>query len=119
MVFKSAPLKKTFEFIPPFSARELLKEFDLGSEHYDHLKQSINKLVEKTFTIPEKDGLLVISIFSSAKYFYKNGLIELEFSPKMRPYLLNLKETFTSYRAENVLTLKSFYSIRIYELLKQ
>ncbi len=102
-----------------FSAKDLLKEFGLGDEHYDLLKQSINRLVEKTFTIPEKDGVLVISIFSSAKYFYKNGLIELEFSPKMRPYLLSLKETFTTYNAENVLTLKSFYSIRLYELLKQ
>jgi len=61
---------------------------------------------------------LTISLLSSAEY-HKDGKIELEFSPKLKPYLLQLKENFTKYQLENVLSLSSFYAIRIYELCKQ
>jgi plasmid replication initiation protein len=33
--------------------------------------------------------------------------------------LLNLKDNFTSYQLKNILSLKSVYAIRMYELLKQ
>ena len=45
--------------------------------------------------------------------------IILRFDPNLRPYLLQLKENFTKYQLENVLSLSSFYAIRIYELCKQ
>lgn len=53
------------------------------------------------------------------EYVTKQGKIELSFDPKLKPYLLKLKDNFTTYKLENVIRLKSFYSIRIYELLKQ
>ncbi len=37
----------------------------------------------------------------------------------MKPFLLRLKERFTTYKLNNVMKLRSIYSIRIYELLKQ
>ena len=37
----------------------------------------------------------------------------------MGPYLLQLSDDFIKYKLKNVLTLRSTYSIRIYELLKQ
>ena len=43
----------------------------------------------------------------------------MPFDPFLRPYLLELKREFTSYKLENVVQLKSTYAIRIYELLKQ
>jgi ribosomal protein L17 len=56
---------------------------------------------------------------SSAEYYEGKGLVELEFSPKMKPYLLQLRDAFIKYQLKNVLPLRSTYSIRIYELLKQ
>ncbi|KHN86492.1 Replication protein, partial [Toxocara canis] len=44
--------------------------------------------------------------------------LSLEFSDTLRPYLLELKGFFTSYRLDNALSLSSKYSIRIYEKLK-
>ncbi|MCR2042680.1 replication initiation protein [Anaerosalibacter massiliensis] len=35
------------------------------------------------------------------------------------PYILDLKKNFTRYQIENILQLRSSYSVRIYELLKQ
>ncbi|WP_143760997.1 replication initiation protein, partial [Clostridium haemolyticum] len=40
------------------------------------------------------------------------------FAPRLKPYYLQLKN-YTKYRISNIASLKSQYSIRIYELLKQ
>jgi len=37
----------------------------------------------------------------------------------LKPFLLHLKERFTNYRLANIVQLKSRFSIRLYELLKQ
>ncbi len=44
--------------------------------------------------------------------------MELCFDPKLKPYLLKLNELFVSYKLVNVLSLKSKYAIRLYEILK-
>lgn len=56
--------------------------------------------------------------FSSAEYF-QDGTVELEFSRKLSPYLLELKRNFTRYNFFNIINFKSQYSIRMYQLLKQ
>ncbi|MGR6001768.1 replication initiation protein [Bacillus cereus] len=43
----------------------------------------------------------------------------MRFDPLLKPFLLELNNKFTSYRLGNIIKLKSVYSIRIYELLKQ
>lgn len=53
------------------------------------------------------------------EYVKNKGIIELEFSKKLIPYLLQLKEKFTRYQLKNILRLSNKHSIRIYELLKQ
>jgi len=101
-----------------FQAKNLLEELKMGVNNYDNLKKSVDSLVDKTIQLGKPDSTLTISLLSSAEYF-KDGRIEIEFSPKLKPYLLQLKENFTKYQLENVLSLSSFYAIRIYELCKQ
>lgn len=88
---------------------------------YTEIKEITEKLLGRVMVI--KDVInkreLQISWLSSAEYFDGQGFVELEFSPKLKPYLLELKERFTSYSLQHVISLKSSYSIRIYELLKQ
>ena len=45
--------------------------------------------------------------------------VDLCFDPKLKPYLLQLKDQFTSIALQYAIQLKSLYAIRIYELLKQ
>jgi hypothetical protein len=49
----------------------------------------------------------------------EGAFIEMKFNSDMMPYLLELKEKFTKYNIRNVTELKSVYSIRIFELLKE
>ena len=67
------------------------------------------------FQIPEDEGWT--NWFSYLKY--KNGVIEYRFDPALKPFLLNLKENFTSYHLSNVMNLKSNYAILTFELLAQ
>ena len=49
---------------------------------------------------------------------YGEGTVSIKLSEALKPYLLNLKGKFTQYQLINVLSLRSKYSIRLYELLK-
>jgi plasmid replication initiation protein len=62
---------------------------------------------------------LVVNWLSASRYHHRKRLVELEFSPQLKPYLLKLKKDFTKYKFANVLVLKSKYSIRMYEPLKR
>jgi plasmid replication initiation protein len=103
-------------------AHTLMKEIGLGERNNDDLMQATENLVSKVASIEESDGILQVSFLASAKYYKrgpKRGMIRFRFDPSLKPYLLQLKEKFTAFRLENTLNLRSVYSIRVYELLKQ
>jgi len=52
-------------------------------------------------------------------YHPGEGKITLSFANKVKPYLGELKNQFTSYKLQQVAKIKSTYAIRIYELLQQ
>lgn len=90
---------------------------DLGD--YKEIKRSCRSLMTKVFEIKEDNGWLMMNWFSHIRYKSKEGLIECSFDPNLKPYLLQLKDNFTSYTLQSVLPMRSSYSIRLYELLKQ
>ena len=101
-------------------AREFLEAADLKSTQiYAKLRQATEGLLSKVFHIQKPTGLLQITILSSAEYFEGKGLMELCFDPKLKPYLLQLKEQFTMMPLREVLSLRSIYAIRIYEMMQQ
>jgi plasmid replication initiation protein len=74
--------------------------------------------MKKVFEIEEGDTLIQTAWLSSAIYKKGTGMVELEFSPRLKPYMLRLNTVFTQYKLANILTMKSKYSPRIYEILK-
>ncbi|MFD1863237.1 replication initiation protein [Planococcus chinensis] len=103
------------------SIREFTEMLGLeGSTKYTEIKKIAKQLMSKTIEIPLGDGdWLLANWVSSAKYLKGAGVIDLSFSPDLKPYMLQLKNQFTSYRLSNVLSLNSTYSIRLYELMKK
>lgn len=114
--------------------RDIVGEFGLekNKDAYECIRQGAKKLMKKTFYIPyeAEDGQKrmfetpVISSLDSAiledrTIANENLYIGISFHPRMKPYLLQLKNKFTMYDVRNILKLPSVYSIRIYELLKQ
>jgi len=103
-----------------FKSKDLLEELGLGENNYVALKESIRKLITREIEIHQPDEKELITTFlSSCVYDKANSTVTLSYDPKLKPYFLQLKNNFTKYYLENILELKSFYSIRIYELLKQ
>lgn len=87
------------------------KEFN----NHTYLNQLCNDLLSKPFKIP--NTRMWVNWFSMLEP--KEGIINYSFSEHLKPFLIDLKEQFTTYYLSNILKLTSSYSINIYELLKQ
>lgn len=85
---------------------------------YTELPKITKDLKKKVFEIEEGTDLIQVSWLGGVRYKRKEGILILSLDKGLKPYMLQLKELYTSYRLENVLSLKSKYSIRIYEILK-
>lgn len=102
------------------SVKDFLSLINIKNQNvYTQFKIMAEHLMSKPLIIKKENSTLVMNWLSSAEYYSGQGKIEISFDPKLKPYLLKLKANFTSYKLKNVIMLKSFYSIRIYELLKQ
>ena len=85
---------------------------------YTEIPKITKELMKKVFEIEEGNKLIQTAWLSSATYEKGTGFVELEFSPKLKPYMLKLSSMFTQYKLANILSMKSKYSPRIYEFLK-
>lgn len=85
---------------------------------YTEIPKITKELMKKVFEIGEGKKVTQIAWLSSATYEKGSGMVELEFSPRLKPYMLKLNTMFTQYKLANILSMKSKYSPRIYEILK-
>lgn len=85
---------------------------------YTEIPKITKELMKKVFEIEEDDIIIQVAWLSSATYKKGTGTVELEFSPKLKPYMLKLNGLFTQYKLANILSMRSKYSPRIYEILK-
>ena len=85
---------------------------------YIEIPKLTKELMKKVFEIREGKDIIQMAWLSSARYRTGQGTVVLKFAPDLKPYMLELKELYTSYKLENILSLKSKYSIRMYEILK-
>lgn len=108
----------------PIRIRDFQSFTGTASNNYERLEDVVVGLKEKNIKIvytndEDKKVILNVSWLSSSKYTEGSGVIELCFDPTLKPFFLQLKARFTKYKLKNVVQLKSQFSIRIYELLKQ
>ena len=75
------------------------------------------KLQVKVGSKNPKKSWAIFQWFQLAKYD-DNGTLTLMLSNQIAPFVLDLNKWFTQYKLENILEMNSFYSIRLYELLK-
>lgn len=86
---------------------------------YRDLQKICKNIMERIVEIKKENGNWeMFNIISYAEYKKKEGKINLEINKKAEPYLLQLKDLFTSFRLSNALDLSGKYSIRIYQLTK-
>ena len=107
-----------------FTVKELQDRLGVAQNH-SRIRSEMKKFKSLTFEIPEydKEGNIIKYIYRSwfeeIEYHVKNGKITAKFDNKIKPMLLLIRERITKYDINYVLQMKSAYSIRIYELLKE
>lgn len=85
---------------------------------YTELPKITRELKKKVFDIREGNDIIQVSWLGGVRYKTKEGVLILSLDKGLKPYMLELKELYTSYKLDNVLSLKSKYSIRFYEIFK-
>jgi len=103
-----------------FQLKDVFGFLGLNSNNaYDYMKKITKNLLGKVFTINIPGSSLQTHWISSANYHEGEGSVEFCFDPQLKPFLLQLKERFTTFKLQEVVQFKSSFSIRMYELLKQ
>lgn len=88
---------------------------------YSEIERCVEALADAKIRISNQGEVKygVYNLMSHAEYLDGRGVIRARFNEQMRPLLLELKERFTRYMLEQVMQLRSPYSVRMYELCKQ
>lgn len=108
---KDDPVDRVYQI----SVKEL--EAAAGSKiNYGRLKDYTFKLRNRGYEIENKEGYLQIGICASVEYIKQSGVLEIEIARKLRPFLFDLKDNFTTYSLKNVLKVKGTYAKRFFQM---
>lgn len=100
-----------------FDIKEIANHCGLSNPARD-LQKACLSISKKPISISDGDSWQIMPWLSLARYNGKTGTVELELNYNLKPYLLGLKEKFTSIKLEYLIKFNSSYSGRIYELVK-
>lgn len=113
--------------------RDIVKTFGLNKNHnsYDLLREGANKLMDKSFYVryedngkPRETRYHILRKIDYSTLGKEGGRVEsqefidITIDQEMKPFLLQLQKSFTTYDLKNIVKL-GVYPIRLYELLKQ
>jgi plasmid replication initiation protein len=93
--------------------------------NYQQLRLATEGMGSRMFEIPnetDKKGRQVwrqVWMFDRVDYVHGTGIIEIEFTRTIQPYLFDLKANFTSFQLYSALRLGSKHAKRIYTLCSQ
>lgn len=87
--------------------------------NYQQFLEATSALRTREYVIEDNKRILQVGLLASAEYIKGEGVIELEISEKIRPYLIDLKRNFTSFRLQAAFSLSSKYAKRIYQIVSQ
>ena len=103
-----------------FPIKEFAEHFEIEDKNLnqEYLKLAKN-IIKKPFTINTKEKDIVLSWISDATFDKTNKQLRFRFSPELKPYIIQLKHSYTQYQLSNLIYFECCHSETIYELLKQ
>ena len=134
----SLPEQKTIAFICSMIKPKSLKEDDLqlnydfnirdyckvcgldynNGNNYADIKAILKKLSDRSMWLDDGDGEVLVRWLAKVRTNKRSGLAKIEIDRDLAPYLFDLGQRFTQYQLNNILAMKSAFSVRIYELMK-
>jgi plasmid replication initiation protein len=85
---------------------------------YSEVQKAAKELVGKRLDLSKNGKEIYTTWLSYVEYVDGSGVVNLEFHASLKPYFLQLKGYYTQYKLHHVMSFKSQYSMRLYELLK-
>jgi len=101
-----------------FYIKDIEKKFDKQIDERT-LHKVAEELLSSTITVKKDKDFLKMNWVSSFEYLNSQRKFEISFDPKLKPYLLELKENFVLGYFSEIIKIRSEYSKRIYMLLRQ
>lgn len=90
-----------------------------GGRGYGVLKAAIKEIADKSVWVKLENGKETLLRWIEKPYIDEGkGIVEIRLDKDMKPYLLQLRESFTNYELIYTLRFRSKYSIRLYELIR-
>lgn len=134
----SLPEQKTIAFICSMIKPKSLKEDELqlnydfnirdyckvvgidynSGTNYTDIKNILKKLSDRSMWLDDGNGEVTVRWLAKARVNKRSGLAKIEIDRDLAPYLFDLGQRFTQYQLNNILAMKSAFSVRIYELMK-
>ncbi len=117
------PNQKAFEY-QKFPLAEFCKicGININGKNYRDVKSSIEGLSSPFWLMDyDENGDVfetMVHFLSNAKVYPRKGIVEIRVDEELKPYLLELQNNFTAFELQNILTMRSKYSIRLYELMR-
>ena len=112
---------ESFQMEYDFNIRDYCKVCGLdynNGNNYADMKSILKKLSDRSMWLEDGDGEVLVRWLAKVRTNKKSGLAKIEIDRDLAPYLFDLGQRFTQYQLNNILAMKSAFSVRIYELMK-
>lgn len=113
--------KEPFQLEYEFNIRDYCKicgiDYDNGKNYAD-VKAVLKHLSDRSMWLDNGNEEILVRWLSKVRTNKKSGIAKIRLDEDLVPYLFDLGQRFTQYQLYNILTMKSAFSVRIYELMK-
>lgn len=93
-------------------------EIDEGGYYYKAIKDDFEKLTKREWGFLLDGSMATLSWIGDAFMLPLTSTVTVTFNKYMGPYLFELKRRYTQYQLQNILTMRSAQTIRLYEILR-
>ena len=104
-----------------FNIREYCKicgiDYDNG-KNYINVKSVLQKLSDRSMWVKIGNEEVLCRWLAKVRLNKRKGIAYIRIDEDLAPFLFGLGQSFTQYQLHNILTMRSAFSIRIYELMK-
>lgn len=109
----------THETPKKFDIKTFFDFMEIESKSYERVRDNLKALRDKSWFIQLPDGSeTTVSFLTKVTADKRNGTATVYFDRDILPFLQNLKAEYTQYKMFYIMTMKSQYSIRLYEIFK-
>ena len=110
--------KELFEF--ELSAKDFAKVLEINiktNDLYKRLQTMVKHLMQEVIYIGDDTNKKWVMFHWVDVCRYDNGKITIKISDELKPFLVELRGNFTRYQLSEIISFKSRYAIRLYEML--